>query len=286
MSIETVRLVVQAATLLSLVWAAGGALYILTLGGRSRAADGLARTWVLSAGLVGLLATLSGAVLQLLEIGGDWAAALDPFTIELFAETGGVSSALRLAGCAILILWILFRGGPLIALAGVIAVIASFAFSGHVVSHEPGWLLRLAVAAHVIAAAFWVGSLMPLRAAILRDPPDSAANLMDAFAARATGGLVLLVATGGALAGLLSGAWPWLWAETDWGRGLLLKLCLVAVLLGFAALHRLVMTHNLRLDRPGARRTFAASIAAEMAVAALIVVATVSFASRFSPTSE
>ena len=283
---DVLRILLQATTITSLIWAAGGGLYRLALGGRSQAADRVARTATSIAALLGLAAITVSALFQLLDIGGDWSAAFDPFTLQLFGEISGVASGLRVSGLLVLAFWLSVGGPPLVGVSGVAAVIASFAFSGHVVSHEPSALLRLAVAGHVCAAAFWLGALLPLRAAALRDPPEAAARLMDAFAVRATAALFLLVAAGGALAFLLSGHPPWSWLETDWGRGLLVKLGLVAFLLGFAAFHRFALTENLRRGRPGAGRTFAASIVAETVVALLIVIVTVSFSSRFSPTGE
>jgi putative copper export protein len=64
---------------------------------------------------------------------------------------------------------------------------------------------------------------------------------------------------------------------------LLLKLALVAALLAFAALHRFAMTRNLGNGRPGAGAAMANSILVEAAVALAAIVATVAFASRFSP---
>jgi putative copper export protein len=283
---DALRILLQATTIASLIWAAGGGLYLLALGGRSPAADSAARMATRVAALMGVAAVTASTLLQLLDIGGDWSAAFDPFTLQLFGEISGVASGLRVSGLLVLTLWLSVGGPPLVGVSGVAVVIASFAFSGHVVSHEPSALLRLVVAGHVCAAAFWLGALFPLRAAALGDPPEAAARLMDAFAVRATAALLLLVAAGFALAILLSGQPPWRWLETAWGRGLLIKLGLVAVLLGFAAFHRFMLTENLRRGRPGAGRTFAASIVAETVVALMIVIVTVSFASQFSPTGE
>jgi putative copper resistance protein D len=41
----------------------------------------------------------------------------------------------------------------------VLAVAASFTQVGHTTQHQPRWLLATALVVHLLAAAFWAGSL-------------------------------------------------------------------------------------------------------------------------------
>lgn len=280
---EDLRVVVQAVVLASLIWAAGGPLYVLTLAGRSAPADSAARRTTALAVMLGALSLAVLAPLQLLAIGGDWAAALDPFTLELWAGGGGAAAGLRAGGLLLLTAWLTLWRSPAPGLAGAGAIILSFAFAGHVVSHEPSLLLRLALMVHVLAAAFWLGALAPLRAAALCETPPLAVSLMDAFAVRAGAGLIALLTAGVLLAGFLSGVWPWQWVQSDWGRGLLLKLGCIALLLGLAGFHRFVLTEALRQGRPQAGARLARSISLEILVALGVLAATAAFAYRFSP---
>ncbi|NWG45214.1 MAG: CopD family protein [Alphaproteobacteria bacterium] len=279
---ELAHLSIRILATLGLVWSIGSALYAASLGGRSAPADRTARR----TGVVALVAALVGlsllAAVTLLAIGGDWAGAVDPYTVQLYLETNGISLGMRLAGLALLGVW-LAQGSRVAAVGAAVILSASFAFSGHVVSHDPRPVLQLAIGLHVIAASFWLGSLAPLAAAARQDTPDIAAQLMDAFARRAATGLIVLVLAGGALAGLLSAQWPWLWLGTDWGRGLLVKLSLVGILIGFAALHRFLLTDRLRGGRAGAGAVLSGSILAEAIVGIAVIAATASFAARYSP---
>lgn len=279
---EDLRVIVQAVALISLIWAAGGPLYVLALAGRSEHADRTARAATALAVTLGALSLSVLVPLQLLAIGGDWAAALDPFTLELWAA-GAAAAGLRAGGLLALTVWLTVWRSPAPGLAGAGAIILSFAFAGHVVSHEPSVLLRLALMVHVLAAAFWLGALAPLRAAALSETPAVAASLMDAFAVRMGAGLMALLFAGVLLAVLLSGAWPWRWAQSDWGRGLLVKLGCIALLLGLAGFHRFVLTQGLREGRPQAGARLARSISLEILVALSVLAATAAFAYRFSP---
>jgi len=280
---EESRIILQAVLLASLVWAAGGVLYTLALGGRSACADRSARRATALAVMPGCLSLAALIPMQLIAIGGDWGAAIDPLTLELWADSLGASAGLRAAGLLLIAAWLTVWRWPGCALAGLGAVILSFAFTGHAVSHEPSWLLRAALVIHFAAAALWLGALAPLRAAALQDEPGAAARLMDAFAIRAIAGLSALLAGGAILSSGLSGAWPWEWIETDWGRGLLFKLAGVAALLAFAVYHRFVLTGRLRRGEPQAGARLARSIGIELLIALGVVAATASFAYRFSP---
>jgi copper transport protein len=157
-------------------------------------------------------------------------------------------------------------------LAGACLVAVSFALSGHAATAGPHWLTWPALTLHALCAAYWVGAFGPLLLALRRLPRGEVHALLAAFSGRAVlavGGLLL---AGVVLAALQLRA-PSALITTDYGRLLVLKLALVALLLGLGALNRLVLTPALarRADAvPRLRRT----IGADLMLAAGVVVLT------------
>ena len=75
------------------------------------------------------------------------------------------------------------------------AVVGSFALTGHAASAAPRWLTVPAVAVHVLCAAFWVGSLLPLWWSLQLDRA-SAVTVLRRFSAVALVAVALLVGAG------------------------------------------------------------------------------------------
>lgn len=160
------------------------------------------------------------------------------------------------------------RDAVILGAAGIVAVVGSFTAVGHTTQHQPRVLLAAALVVHLLAVAFWAGSLWPLGLASRRGGPTSA-RLIEGWA-RAAGWIVLgLVLAGALLAWLLIGRLDAL-VTTPYGIALLTKVGLVGVLLGFAAWHRFRLTPALSADAPGAGARLAVSIAWETAVMVLV----------------
>src|SRR5690606_15031411 len=88
------------------------------------------------------------------------------------ASTRGIASLIAAAGLAATA-----AGGRvssanrIAAIVGGIAVIASFAVSGHAATATPRWIAIPTLLLHVAVAAFWLGSLMPLLSTLKTPPP-------------------------------------------------------------------------------------------------------------------
>lgn len=145
-----------------------GAGAMLALGGSPRLgleAEAALRRVFRLAGSVGLAATLCLLPLQAASIAGDWHAMLDGDmldTVILQTRYGQVWIVRALATAALLGVVLGLRPGSPGLIAGVAALaLAPLALSGHAAMDE-GWL-GLAHAVndflHVLAAAFWLGSL-------------------------------------------------------------------------------------------------------------------------------
>lgn len=145
-----------------------GAGAMLALGGSPRLgleAEAALRRVFRLAGSVGLAATLCLLPLQAASIAGDWHAMLDGDMLDMVilqTRYGQVWIVRALATAALLGVVLGLRPGSPGLIAGVAALaLAPLALSGHAAMHE-GWL-GLAHAVndflHVLAAAFWLGSL-------------------------------------------------------------------------------------------------------------------------------
>ncbi|CAB3679699.1 MAG: copper homeostasis membrane protein CopD [Achromobacter sp.] len=145
-----------------------GAGAMLALGGSPRLeleTEAALRRVFRLAGIVGLAATLCLLPLQAASIAGDWHAMFDEDmldTVILQTRYGQVWIVRAVAAAALLGVVLGLRPGSPSLIAGVAALaLAPLALSGHAAMHE-GWL-GLAHALndflHVLAAAFWLGSL-------------------------------------------------------------------------------------------------------------------------------
>jgi putative copper resistance protein D len=140
-----------------------------------------------------------------------------------------------------------------LALAAALGLTVAIAWTGHAGSTpgDRGNLHLAADALHLVAAASWIGGLLPLvllLAAVRRDDPArSAAVAGETIRRFSTLGMVAvatLVATGLINSWILVGSFHALLAA-EYGQVLILKLVVFAVMLAFAAVNRFTLTPQL-----------------------------------------
>jgi putative copper resistance protein D len=197
----------------------------------------------------------------------------DPFDAEIWdmmlGSRPGISVLVTWAGLlAVAVATWVGRAALVLGAAGVLAVAASFTQVGHTTQHQPRWLLAAALVVHLLAAAFWAGSLWPLTIASRRAGPQ-AARMVEGWARAASWIVAGLVLAGVTLAWLLVGQLDLL-VTTAYGGALLAKVALVGTLLGFAAWHRFRLTPALAAGAPGSGARLAASIGWEIVVMVLV----------------
>ncbi|MGE4337946.1 MAG: FixH family protein [Pigmentiphaga sp.] len=153
-----------------------------------------------------------------------------------------------------------------LAAVAIIATAAGFASSGHASSAPPDWLARPAVWAHALAVAIWLGSFWPL---LLLSHPGGPGTLerFSRFAPSVAGGVV---ATGTVLIVLQLDS-PADFVATPYGRLLLLKLGLVAGLLGVGAGNRYRWTRAALKGEARAQHRLRQNVAVEIVLATLIL---------------
>ncbi len=192
------------------------------------------------------------------------------------ASSFGQSAAAALVGLALISagLWSgRSRIGRLLAGAGAVIALASFALSGHVVTAGPYWLTAPVLVVHAAAAAFWAGALLPLWRAVRLLGAD-AAPLVRRFSRLAVAIVPVLLAAGLVIA-TLQVETPGALIATDYGRILLLKLVAVTGLLAVAALNKLRLTPALARGEAPAAINLRRAIGVEAALVAAILLATV-----------
>lgn len=121
---------------------------------------------------------------------------------------------------------------PLMLAAAVALLLSSFLLDGHTVTAEPRAVVVFVDLAHTIAAAVWVGGVLLLAVLLLGRArlgvPTGAAEMAVRFSIPATAAVALTGVAGTALTLLILDR-PAHLVTTSWGRVLLVKVMLVAV---------------------------------------------------------
>lgn len=157
----------------------------------------------------------------------------------------------------------------LTATASAVLLGVAVANSGHVGTAPPQWLSRPAVALHVIAAAAWLGALIPL-IRMLTASAQTLPQALSRFSRWIVPTVVLIVASGIIMACLQLTSVSDLWLTT-YGRILAAKLMLLGVLFLMAAVNRYRYTPSAVSGQTGAQRDLRRMIFGELALAACIL---------------
>jgi copper transport protein len=207
----------------------------------------------LAIGLVSALASLGLQGLDLLNLPLDGIVTTAPWQSAL-ATTLGPSLLIAIVVMAIAgFAWqrpgaLISRVVTLLAMAGVGL---SLAASGHAATASPQWLTRPSLFLHGVTAAYWIGALAPL-AIMARRRSDDLPRALKQFSRIAIPLVGLLVLSGLGLAVVQLGSLRAL-VDTQYGYILSIKLTLVALLFGLAALNRFVLTPKVVADHANTR---------------------------------
>lgn len=261
---------------LALFGAAGGVIYSRLIRPGEAFQAGTQRIIAASALVGALAAVVTLGVQGGLLLGGPMRLLFEPATWAAgTGSTFGRTAICDLAGLALIWLGSRVRStrwSGLLCLAGAFLAVAGFALSGHVVTAGPRWLTSPPLLLHATAAAFWVGSLLPLHLTLTGSPAE-AGRLLKRFSALAVWAVAGLIGAGVALA-WLQVRQPMALVTTAYGQVLLVKLALVAGLLGLAALNRLRLTPALVRGEADAPRKLGWSISGEVILVTGVLIAT------------
>ena len=278
---------VKALAYLASLTAAGSALALASFSSLDADTGRMVRRLGLAGALVAGLASAALVPIGAIYLaGGSWAGATDPALTGMVATSPvGESLVVRLAG--LVVIAVPFLSGKvsrLVGVAGAAIVCASFAFRGHVLA-EPRVILGALVTAHLLGLAFWIGAFAPLHRLAGHADPKRAGTAAAEFGRRALWVVPALAVAGGGLLVLLTGS-PLEVLATPYGRLLVVKLSVFALLLGLAAFNKLRLTPALLAGDAGAGVRLRRSIGLEFAAVLAILVTTATLTTIASPDME
>lgn len=259
-SLTRVLSAVTALYYLALLLAAGLVAFLTVLLPGDVRADGARRRLIATARIAATVATAAvWAMLPLTLVyraGGGLGLLLSP---TRWGPTGALDQVVALLTTLALALVAARLGAPggtdrrLVQAAAAAALVLP-ALVGHTRAVEPQLALVVLDALHLVAGSVWLGGLtgLALTLSAVAGRPRLAASLLARFSAVAAGCLAVLVAAGAVLTWRIVGSWSGL-VGTDYGRALLVKVALVALVAGLAAWNRFAL-----LPRTGADGGFEA----------------------------
>jgi len=261
--------------------AMGGPLFVLVFRSSSNDVRQLARKVAVIAALIGLAVLALRFGIRAARISGmGLSGAVDPMMLGFVWDSPlGVAAIWRGAG-ELLVVALLIRGivGLSAGLIGALLIAVSYTFVGHSLG-DPRWLLASLLTLHLLAAAFWIGALLPLRHAV--GQPEGA-RLLHRFGNVASLTVALLVVVGLIFAWLMTGSFSNL-LSTAYGKTLLAKLGVVSGLMALAALNKWRFVPALASGTPAAVPHLRRSIQIEAIAVLLILMATATLTSITTP---
>ena len=232
---------------------------------------------------VALAASVARVLVTAASMSGDASGMLDAGLLALVWHGGeGPAAMVRAAGLLLAVPALAADRRPGVwATAGAAGAATSFAWVGHLHAAGLRWATLL-LGIHLLAVAFWVGALWPLRSLASGAEAGRVAAPAARFGRAAVGAVSLLLLAGVILLAALLGSASELW-RSDYGRTACVKLALVACLLALAAFNKLRLTPRLTAGDRVAARALRRSIAAEMTLAAAVFLATAALTTLSGP---
>jgi putative copper resistance protein D len=208
------------------------------------------------------------------SLGGDLASMTDPVLLGLVMKSPlGLSSVVAGIGFAMITVIgrVKARGEQAARIVAAATVLLSLTVVGHATTL--GAITGVLLALHLAGVAFWLGALLPLRqmcgAAGDADSMAMLADVADRFGRNAQRVVPVLIVAGVAYAAILTGSVAAM-LTSGYGLALLVKIGLVAGLLGLAARNRFRIVPALKAGDLSAalrlRRTIDREILVAMAV--------------------
>lgn len=275
---QTGLIAARALVYAALLGAAGIPLYLATQAPRARLARGLGLTTAAFA-LVAALASLWWLAEAVAAMAALPLAELDTQMVRDVAAATPLGAVLhwRMIALAALVAAALLRLPAIAAALAGLAAMAGLAFTGHAGAtvDTAGTWHRIADAAHLAAAACWIGALIVFLANALRRKDNDRDLVVPLSRFANTGSLIVAVLfVTGTINTVLTAGWP-LPLSSQWMLLLALKLGLLAAMLALAAANRWRLTPALDRGEPGAKAALRRSLALELScgIAILAVVA-------------
>lgn len=215
---------------------------------------------------VGSLLSIAGSM------GGNVSSAFEIEFLQLaFKMKSGWAFMLALFGFFILVVFNkkATQIKTVMCLIGSLMVLSSFTLYGH--STKADFVSQLLLFIHLIAIAYWLGSLLPFRWMCLSNDRENLAVIALKFGQLATLYISILLFTGFGFAYILLGDVSAL-ISTDYGNVLLLKITSVLLLLSLGALNKFRLVPSIERGSTSGIERLRNTINAEIYIAILILV--------------
>ena len=234
----------------------------------------------IGAALIAVVSAVGWLMLEAGSMGDGWRACVDLPTIQAVLDETGFGQIWRWRLILLAVLLVIMPAdvphAPLLRLAVTALFLGSLGLTGHaLVDDGPwGWVNRASHITHLLATGAWVGGLVPL-AVLACTGVDADTSTVLATALRRFSGLgylaVGLVLLTGAFNASILVTSPAQLPGTTYGRVLLLKLALVAGMIGLALLNRLVLLPRLGRAVPDVGAALRRGLVLELALGGLVL---------------
>lgn len=223
---------------------------------------------------LGLVCALLGFLLDGAALTGDASGMTDPAMLGLLWVTPvGTALSFRVIGLALVITGLAFgRLGLWVSAPGAFLALWSFVTVGHIYERDRLWLDALLMI-HLTIIALWIGILTPLRRLARDGAASAAAQLGHRFGRLAVFVVPLLILAGLVMSYVLVGSIAALFG-TGYGQMLMVKVAVVAGLLGLGALNKVRFVPRLMAGDKQAAKHLSWSIAFEWVAFCVILLTT------------
>ncbi|PRZ45130.1 CopD family protein [Tritonibacter scottomollicae] len=278
--VQIASILVKAGMYVSVLLAAGSVLNLWLLTELDAAASRRLRRLAAWSAIVGIVFSALNIPLRAAFFYGGFAGVFDPMMLQIaLFSPFGLSIEADILGLLAIATIVLNRSWTRpVAVLGVVLVAISFALRGHATG-DPRLALSTLFVIHILAASFWIGGFYPLYDMAGRGN-EAAARTVKRFGQAALVMVGLLVTAGVAILVILAGN-PVAALTQPWGQFLMLKLAVVALLLGLAGLNKLRLTPA--LEKTGDGNPLQSSIRWEAVAFVLILIVTATFTSTVAP---
>jgi putative copper resistance protein D len=242
------------------------------------------RSTIFPTALVALALTILHALVEPVRLSGTWSGVFDASLHSLLLQSDfGTTIAVRVLGLAIIAACLRKsgQGGERFAVIGAALVATSFTLMGHTAADPQRWLLAPLLFVHLIAIAFWFGSLWPLSTVARFESAAVAGAVIGRFSRTALRVVPFILLAGLAMSALLLPGLSSL--GTPYGLLLLTKLGGFSMLMALAGLNKWRLARGISLGDQSSVAAFRFSVLAEWILIFAVITVTAVMTGLFSP---
>lgn len=281
---DFVAIGLRAAAAAAALLAAGLPIFLLLYGRLLDRSSHRIRSAVRPTALTALALLILHFVVEPVRLAGAWSGVLDASLHALLLSSDfGTTIAARALGLLSIAGSTLRTGrsGTVLALTGATLIAASFALMGHTATDPERWLLAPLLSVHLLAIAFWFGSLWPLWMVTSLETAKVAGQTIAQFSRTALRVVPLVFLAGLAMSGLLLPGLSGL--RTPYGYLLITKVGAFSLLMALAAMNKWRLAPGVARGDRASAIAFRASVLAEWALILAAVTVTAVMTALFSP---